>query len=651
MEQRTILSMLESAARDWPDEPYLLKKTDQGYAPTSFRQAAEAARSLSAWLLSLGFAPGATFAILGDGSPEWVCSELGLLSAGFVSVPLSNRLTVPEILFRMRHSGASGLAVSHNHLEKALQALSCGGFKKMPLLYLDDDFEWAQSCLAAYPGRGFELASYREALAAGRRALASSGDVSLGKRLDAIRSSIKEETVATISYTSGTTGQPKGIMLTHLNYWANCHDSNSLFDDPMHFRMLLMLPADHSFTHSVAIFTALTCCVALYFIDTRGGNMAMLRNIQSNMREAQPMLIFTVPALSGNFMKKICDAIAAKGAPIKSIFDAGIRAGIAWNGDGFHKSPFSARAKAFFPYFFAKTFVFGAVKREVFGTSIRYCVSGGAKLDLKQQQFFMALGVPVYQGYGLTEAAPVVSSNIPRIHKLGTVGVMAPTVSCSILDEAGNIVPQGNIGEITITGENVMAGYFRDPEGTAKVLKDGRLWTGDLGFFDEDGFLVVTGRKRALLIGKDGEKYSPEKIEEAIVSSTDVIDQIMTWCVYRKYVCALVSLDTERVGRIIQKTGIASSRALCLFLQDEFCRFRNDKTAREINGSWIPVVFQILSEPFSEKDGTINSTLKLVRYKAEERYADLLEYSYSKEGSSTVNPRNLATLQTLFHLD
>ncbi|MCE5256705.1 MAG: AMP-binding protein, partial [Spirochaetaceae bacterium] len=531
---RTILRMLEEAARDWPDEPYLLKKTDQGYVPTSFRQAAESARFFSAWLTSLGFKPGETFALFGDGSPEWVCAELGMLGAGLISVPLSNRLTAPEFLFRMQHSDAAGLAISHNHLEKALNVLQAG--RKMQLLYLDEDIDWAETCLAERRCENLELTSYKKALADGKSALEAPGS-SLATRLDTIHASITEDTVATISYTSGTTGRPKGIMLTHLNYWANCHDSNTLFDNPMHFRMLLMLPADHSFTHTVAIFTALTCSVALYFVDARGGNMAMLRNILKNMQEAQPMLIFTVPALSGNFMKKICSAVEAKGPMTKRIFDAGIRAGMRWNGDGFRKPPVGDRIRAFFPYFFARIFVFGKVKRQAFGRSIRFCVSGGAMLDLKQQQFFAALGVPVYQGYGLTEAAPVISSNIPRMHKLGTAGVIAPTVSCSILDESGQELPAGVIGEITIIGENVMAGYFREPDETAKVLRDGRLWTGDLGYFDEDGFLVVVGRKRALLIGEDGEKYSPEKIEEAIASSTEVIDQIMTWCIYRKYVC------------------------------------------------------------------------------------------------------------------
>lgn len=678
MEDRTILGMLDKAALQWPGNPYLLKKKDQGYVPTSFEQAADIAKSLAAWLVYRGFRPGQNFAILGDGSPEWVCFEFGLLTAGLVSVPLSNRLTETEIVFRLNHSEAKGLAVSHNYLQTALEA-TARVFAEAVLhkdytfviLYLDDDFEWAKEHFDAkvVTARGarlnIELLWYQDALAKGNEILQphlypnadpaarikAQKNLKIQQKLEMIRASIQENTVATISYTSGTMGQAKGIMLTHLNYWSNCHDSNALFDNPMYFRMLLMLPPDHAFTHSVAIFTALTCSVALYFVDTRGGNMATFRNLPKNMQEAQPMLLFTVPALSANFMKKIYQAVQAKGPLINGIFNAGIRAGILWNGDCYHKPNFLVRLRAFAPYFFAKAFVFESVKSQAFGKAIRFCVSGGAKLDIKQQQFFMALGVPVYQGYGLTEAAPVVASNTPKRHKLGTVGIAAPSVRYFVVDEKGNEVQQGNIGEIAVKGENVMAGYYKDPEETAHVLKGKRLMTGDLGYVDEDGFLVVTGRKRALLIGADGEKYSPEIIEEAVISSTEVFDQVMVWCVYRKYSCALVSLNMDAMTQLVHRIKPQSAKEICIFLQNEFYRFKNQNTFSGLNPSWIPVVFQIVTEPFSEYNGTINSSLKLVRHRVEELYADLIEYSYSKEGSSNVNPRNIAAIRTFFELD
>jgi len=195
-----------------------------------------------------------------------------------------------------------------------------------------------------------------------------------------------------------------------------------------------------------------------------------------------------------------------------------------------------------------------------------------------------------------------------------------------------------------------MLGYYKNPEDSARVLTGGWLRTGDLGFLDEDGFLSVQGRIRSLLISDAGEKYSPEEIEETILGSTELIDQIMVWCDHKKYSCALVSLDQNKVQRFITKNGITSAESLCTALQEEFFAFKKDPKAKKVQSAWVPGVFQILGTPFSEKDGTINSTMKIVRYKVSELYKDSLEYSYTKEGSQTLNPKNLATLRELFKL-
>ena len=192
----------------------------------------------------------------------------------------------------------------------------------------------------------------------------------------------------------------------------------------------------------------------------------------------------------------------------------------------------------------------------IFGDSLRFCVGGGALLDVKQQEFFAAFGLPVYQGYGLTEAAPIISSNAPKHHKFGSSGLVAPSIECTIRHEDGSVCAVGETGEIVIRGGNVMKGYFKNPEASAQALRDGWLWTGDLAYIDEDGFLVVVGREKALLIAEDGEKYSPEDIEEAVTFSTDVIDQMMAYCDHRRYTAAFVTLDEGKVRRFIKERGI-----------------------------------------------------------------------------------------------
>jgi len=649
MMKRTVLRMLKEAAAKYSNIPYALKKFDSGYVGTTFLQVREQARMFAAWLLANNFKKGDRAAIIAEGSPEWLISELGVLSAGMTSVPLSIKLLSDEIPFRIEHSESKIICTTHNQLEKIANALMIAHIVEMRIVYFDDDIEWGQSVLSKSKISEDCIISLKEVLSIGASLLKQNNEYV--QKLDLIEETAEENDVVTISYTSGTTGNPKGIMLSHLNYWSNCHDAIDLFDNPMYFRTLLILPVDHSFAHTVGLYTAMICGISLYFVDSRGGGIATLRNIPLNLKESDPIFLFTVPSLSGNFMKKIIAAIEEKGGLIERIFKNGIEAGILWNGDGYHTPPFKDRFNAFFPYFMAKLLVFNKIKKALFGNSIRFCVGGGAFLDIKQQQFFAALGVPVYQGYGLTEAAPIISSNTPRIHKFGTSGIIAPSVSCKVMDENGVEVQQGTMGHITITGENVMLGYYRNPEATAEVLRDGRLWTGDLGSMDEDGFLAVIGRAKALLIREDGEKYSPEEIEEAITMSTDVFDQIMVWCDHRKYTMALVTLDEVKVKNLIAKRSIHSAEALLAIIVDEFYRFKNDPKAKKVQSTWIPSVFQIVEEPFSEQNGTINSTMKLVRHKVSEVYKEYIEYSYLPEGSSTMNKKNLSLIARRFSLD
>jgi long-chain acyl-CoA synthetase len=271
-------------------------------------------------------------------------------------------------------------------------------------------------------------------------------------------------------------------------------------------------------------------------------------------------------------------------------------------------------------------------------------------LDVKQQEFFAAFGVPVYQGYGLTEAAPVICTNTPQKHKFGTSGMVFDSIECRLVKADGSPAGVNETGEIVIRGGNVMKGYYRNPDASARALRDGWLYTGDLAYRDADGFLAVVGREKALLITEDGEKYSPEEIEEAIGFSTDVIDQVMAYCDHRKYTIALVCLDTNNVERLIRSRGLPSAEALLPILKEELYRFKTDPKAGKVQAAWVPSVFQFMPEPFSEKNGTVNSMMKLVRHKITEVHADLIEYAYTKEGSMTENPRNLAVLADLFKL-
>ncbi|AFG36194.1 AMP-dependent synthetase/ligase [Spirochaeta africana] len=643
---KTVLDMLQRAVERYPDRAYAFRKTEMGWTPKSFAQVQSESRSVAAALVQRGFAKNNTMAILSEGSPEWIVSEFATIMAGGAAVPLSIKLLANEVPFRLNHSESRGLFLSKNTAEKIFSVRDQIEDPNYFYVLLDDDPDFADQ-LAAENNlkRGTQLVTIQELAAEG------AGSPDALRQVDTICSELTEDDIVTVSYTSGTTGNPKGIMLMHRNYIANSSEAIEVFRIPAGYQTLLILPCDHSFAHTVGIYASLVAGISLYFVDARGGSMAILRNIPGNLVETDPTFLLTVPALTGNFMKKIQNGVAAKGSFVNGIFERGIRAGIARNGDGYHQVPFLTRARHFLPWLLAELLVFRKV-RTIFGKKVKFCVSGGALLDLGQQQFFHALGLPVYQGYGMTEASPIISSNHPWCYKLGTSGKPFPTVQVKVVLQDGSEAAPGEKGQICVRGPNVMKGYLKNPDATEEALRDGWLHTGDLGFLDADGFLTVSGREKALLISADGEKYSPEEIEEVMTTACPYISQAMLYNDHNRFTGALIVPDTDAVKKYLKANPDAGVEDVLRLFTDFLQTFRTSEDLKQrFPSNWVPPTFMLLDEPFSEQNGTINSTMKLVRYRVIEQYGDLLAYMYSDEGDRYSNPKNRAVVQQLFGLE
>lgn len=631
--------MFREAAKKYAVSYYTLEKEENIYKGKAYPDVWQEAQELASGLLEIGIKPDNKISILAEGRSSWVVSEFSILFCKAIAVPLSVKLLPDEILFRIQHSESKAIFVSQNHIEKVISVFNKLADEKFKMICFDNNTKIRD--LSKKNNLEENILFYDELLEQGKLNL-EKNKVQLQK----LENEIQEDDAVTISYTSGTTGNPKGIILTHLNYFSNSRDAMLFFDVKEKEKLFVILPIDHSFAHTVGIFASLVRGISIYFLDASGGTRAAIKNIPINLKEANANFMLTVPALSGNFMQKIIEGIEAKGGWIEKLFKNGLSAGIEKNNNGYQKKKINIKKQL--NYFLAKKILFKKI-RKIFGNEMKYCVGGGALLDVSQQRFFYSLGVPVFQGYGLSEAAPIISTNTPKVHKLGTSGKILQSIECKILNSDGVEVEKGKRGEIVIKGDNVMKGYFKNPKATAETIKNNWLYTGDLGYIDEDDFLVVVGREKALLISEDGEKYSPEEIEEAIVNCGDLINQVMIYNDHKRYTSALITLNEGRIERLIKKNKIENPNDLLKEIQLSFYNFKQQEDFKDkFSEKWIPSIFRIIKEPFSEQNKMINSTMKMVRHVITEIYFEEINSMYMGECSKTHCPGNTDLLEKMF---
>ena len=285
--------------------------------------------------------------------------------------------------------------------------------------------------------------------------------------------------------------------------------------------------------------------------------------------------------------------------------------------------------------------------KDSFGGELRFFIGGGALLDKDLQKFYIGIGLPMFQGYGLSEATPVISTNTPYCYRFGSSGKLVEPIEVKICDNDGKELPLGEQGEIVVKGENVMAGYWKNPTATAETVKEGWLYTGDLGYLTAEGLLYVKGRFKSLLISSDGEKYSPEGIEEALVQLCPAIDQVMLYNNQSPATSALIVPNKQTLQQMGYDLKSEAGRKEALReIQREIDNFRkNGEYAGMFPERWLPSSVAVLKEPFSEQNHMINSTMKMVRGKIEKAYAQRLIYVYTAEGKKIDNEQNMEALK------
>ena len=634
--KRTIIDLFEESVAKYATKDFLLEKHNGKFEPTTYEATKREVLKVGAGLVALGIKPESRVSILAEGCNNWIISELGLLYAGAISVPLSIKLEeANDLLFRLRHADVELIFVSQHQLPKIRRITD-----ELPLLKhvvvwgsVEGELREGELKLESLKLLGEEYLKEHEA------------------EFLAIGKALKNDDIATITYTSGTTADPKGVVLTHRNYTANVEQARTVVNIPSEWRTLIILPLDHCFAHVVGFYIMIACGASVATTEVGRTPMETLKNIPINIKEVRPHFLLSVPALAKNFRKSIETSIRKKGKTTERLFKLALKTSYAYQADGYTKGRgwrclLKPAVVLFDKILYSKV-------REAFGGELQFFVGGGALLDSELQRFFYAIGIPMFQGYGLSEATPVISTNAPtkRNHRFGSSGRLVKPLDIKILDEEGRELKRGVKGEIVIKGENVMAGYWKNPESTADTVRDGWLHTGDMGYMGEDDFLYVLGRFKSLLISSDGEKYSPEGMEEAMVDKSPIIDQIMIYNNQNPYTIALVVASKENLNRMLNERGIEGEeryREAAKMVGAELAKYRTGGAyANEFPDRWVPAVIALADEPFTEQNGLVNSTMKVVRNKVEKYFEEAIAHAYTAEGKVIDNERNIEAMRKL----
>lgn len=631
---KTLIELFETSAQQFSGNTLLWEKLTDHYQSSTYREVRQSVHELGAGLMALGLKKGERAGLLSEGRNNWLISELAILYCGAINVPLSVKLEPVELKFRIEHSGAKMLIVSSGQAPKLAEIID-----QLPSL------EYVIIMDGAVKPGSKEIA-FREVIEKGIAFLA---DEANKKAFEAVWQHVQPDDVANISYTSGTTADPKGIMLTHHNYVVNVTQAHTVLEISPAYITLATLPWDHSFAHTACLYTFMMKGASVASVQTGKTPLETLRNVPQNIKEIQPDIMMSVPALSKNFRKNIEKGIQAKGAFTEKLFNHALKVGYAYNGDGWNKGKgWRACLK---PLVMLYDKILFSKIRANFGGNLKFFIGGGALLDIELQRFFSAIGVPVYQGYGLTEAAPIISANSPLAVKFGSSGKVVKYLEAKIVDADNNELPVGQKGEIVVKGGNVMKGYWNNPKSTAETIIDGWLHTGDMGYLSRDGYLYVLGRFKSLLIGNDGEKFSPEGIEEAIVDQSPLIEQAMLYNNQNAYTVGLLVPNTAEISRQLEKRGIAFksdegyAKALEMIKGEVDQYKKGGKFENMFPERWLPACIAVLPEAFTEQNHMLNSTLKMVRGKINERFDSEINFLYTPEAKNIVNPVNVAAIK------
>ena len=579
----TLAELISYQASNFNNKTALNFKENNQLKSFSNQEFLDKAFYFSCGLKEIGLQKNQTIAIYSYQNPIWLIADLGSILSGAITIPIFQNIAIDNLIYQINDSKISYIFTDNAELPKILKA------NNLNLKIISYGFESDDSI------------SYDKLILIGYEAVKNNK-----YQLDSTVNNINSQDLATIIYTSGSTGNPKGVEITHANLISQIYDSKEFFPLIGDEIVLSYLPLAHIFERMVMLYY-ISQGVSVYFVDD-------VKNIGNFLREFRPNLMTTVPRVlekvyakivngveNSNFIKKFLGQIALKRALQKTPFS---------NLQSFKNKIIDK----FFDVLIYKKF------RQALGGRMQMIICGGAALSNDLEKFYFNIGVNVYCGYGLTEASPVIATNCPKYHKIGTVGKAFPSVLVKISDD----------GELLAKGENIMRQYHNLEKENIEIFSDSYLKTSDLAQIDEDGFIKLIGRKKELFKTSNGKYVNPVNIEQKLIQETGFLIGAIIIAQNRQFVSALLFPEMEVIDRFKNKLKFNGNNLE--FLQSELLEKFVSQKISAINqklNHWEQIQkFKIISEQISIESGDITPSMKLKRKVLNDKYAEIIDNFY-----------------------
>ncbi|WPZ36064.1 long-chain fatty acid--CoA ligase [Thalassobaculum sp. OXR-137] len=586
-------TMFYGQAASLGSKPFLWAKIDGQWTSWSYGETRDQVIKLARGLLKIGIKAGDRVVVVSDNRPEWGVADLAIMSIGAITVPAYTTNTTDDHLYILDHSGAKAAIVSTSRLARRVIPAAHSSENCGIVITIEEPKDAAAG--------GIDLHGWQEVMALGEAD---------GTDIPAIAAGLAKDDTACFIYTSGTGGRPKGVMLTHRSILANCDGAYHLLKE---YELgdeifLSLLPLSHSYEHTCGLFFPISIGAQIYYCEGPD-------QLAANLQEVRPTIMTAVPRLYEVLHDRILRGVERQGGKSAKLFHDAVRLGRKR-----YEDPSSLSLwERIYNWILSKL-----VRKKVsqrFGGRLKAFVSGGGPLNPDIGKFFLALHVNLLQGYGQTEASPVVSANPPGRIKIHTVGPPLKGVQVKIAED----------GEILVDGPLLMKGYWHDPDTTAATIKDGWLHTGDIGHIDEDGYLVITDRKKDIIVNSGGDNISPARIEGKLTMQPEIL-QAMVYGDKRPYLVGLIVPDESFVEEWASANGKTAN--LSVLAEDEGFRKAVSAAIDRVNTDLAQIEkvrrFQVATEPFTTENGMMTPTLKIRRHKIRENYYERLDRLYGK---------------------